>query len=77
MPQIGWFEILIIVAVSIIVIGPKSRAHVFNQKGRHITSMRLGVGEIERKQGQKRWQMVSPNRIRAFKATLPDSDENM
>ena len=31
MPQIGWFEILIIVAIAIIVIGPKDFPHMLKK----------------------------------------------
>ena len=33
MPQIGWFEILIIVAISIVVIGPKDFPFVLKKIG--------------------------------------------
>ena len=33
MPQIGWFEILIIVVVAILVIGPKDFPKVLNKVG--------------------------------------------
>ena len=42
-----------------IAIGPKRRAHVFNQEGKHVTSMRLGHGEVEKKQGSKRWTLMT------------------
>ena len=33
MPQIGWFEILIIVAISIVIIGPKDFPYVLKNTG--------------------------------------------
>ena len=36
MPQIGWFEILIIVVVAILVIGPKDFPKVLNKIGHWI-----------------------------------------
>ena len=38
MPQIGWFEILIIVVVAILVIGPKDFPKVLNKIGNWIGS---------------------------------------
>lgn len=55
---------------TIIVIGPKSRAHVFSMSAAHITSIRLGVGELERKQGQGRWRPLAPEMVTSFKARL-------
>ena len=46
---------------TVVVIGPKSRAHIFSEDGRHVTSMRLGVGELERKRGQRRWKLLEPD----------------
>ena len=55
---------------TIIVIGPKARAHVFSEHGLHITSMRLGTGEIERKQNQRRWCALDPERMSQFREQL-------
>ena len=40
MPQIGWFEILIIVALSIIVIGPKDFPIVLKKSGSWIRQLK-------------------------------------
>lgn len=55
---------------TIVVIGPKNRAHVFTESGRHVTSLRLEPGELGRKTQRKRWQPLSPPRISAFRALL-------
>jgi hypothetical protein len=55
---------------TIVVIGPKSRVHVFSEDGRHITSMRLGVGELERKRGQRRWRQLESEVIRRFREQI-------
>lgn len=55
---------------TIIVIGPKSRAHVFSPDGRHVTSVRLGVGELDRKRGQRRWLLLEPERASAFRVLI-------
>ena len=48
MPQIGWFEILIIVAIAIIVIGPKDFPLVLKKIGSWIGSAKRYVSNIQR-----------------------------
>ena len=48
MPQIGWFEILIIVAVAIIVIGPKDFPFVLKKIGSWIGSVKRYVSNIQK-----------------------------
>ena len=43
MPQIGWFEILIIVAIAIIVIGPKDFPHMLKKIGSWIGTIKRYV----------------------------------
>ena len=47
MPQIGWFEILIIAAVAIIVIGPKDFPHMLKKIGSMIGSVKRYVSNIQ------------------------------
>jgi len=47
MPQIGWFEILIIVAVAIIVIGPKDFPFMLKKIGSMIGSVKRYVSNIQ------------------------------
>ena len=54
MPQIGWFEILIIVSIAIIVIGPKDFPFVLKKIGswigsikRYINSFQQQVSELD------------------------------
>ena len=47
MPQIGWFEILIIVAIAIIVIGPKDFPFVLKKIGSWIGSVKRYVSNIQ------------------------------
>ena len=47
MPQIGWFEILIIVAIAIIVIGPKDFPFVLKKIGSWIGSIKRYVSSIQ------------------------------
>jgi len=48
MPQIGWFEILIIVSISIIVIGPKDFPFVLKKIGSWIGSVKRYVSNIQK-----------------------------
>ena len=47
MPQIGWFEILIIVSISIIVIGPKDFPDVLKKIGSWIGSIKRYVSNFQ------------------------------
>ncbi len=47
MPQIGWFEILIIVSVAIIVIGPKDFPYMLKKIGSMIGSVKRYVSNIQ------------------------------
>ena len=47
MPQIGWFEILIIVAIAIIVIGPKDFPLMLKKVGSWIGSAKRYVSDIQ------------------------------
>jgi len=47
MPQIGWFEILIIVVIAIIVIGPKDFPFVIKKIGSWIGSIKRYVSNIQ------------------------------
>ena len=48
MPQIGWFEILVIVAIAIVVIGPKDFPFVLKKIGSWIGSAKRYVSNIQR-----------------------------
>ena len=47
MPQIGWFEILIIVAIAIVVIGPKDFPIVLKKIGSWIGTIKKYVSNIQ------------------------------
>ena len=47
MPQIGWFEILIIVSVAIIVVGPKDFPIMIKKVGSWIGSAKRYIGNIQ------------------------------
>jgi sec-independent protein translocase protein TatB len=47
MPTIGWFEILIVVAVAIIVIGPKDFPFMLKKAGSWIATAKKYIGNIQ------------------------------
>ena len=47
MPQIGWFEILVIVSIAIIVIGPKDFPVMLKEIGSWIGSAKRYVANIQ------------------------------
>ncbi len=47
MPTIGWFEILIVVAVSIMVIGPKDFPHMLKKVGSWIGSTKRYINNVQ------------------------------
>ena len=48
MPQIGWFEILIIVVLSVLIIGPKDFPIVLKKVGSWMGSVKRYFSEIQR-----------------------------
>ena len=48
MPQIGWFEILIIVVLSILIVGPKDFPIMLRKIGHWIGSVKKYFSEIQR-----------------------------
>ena len=47
MPTIGWFEILLVVAVAIIVIGPKDFPFMLKKVGSWIGTMKRYISNIQ------------------------------
>ena len=47
MPQIGWFEILIIVSIAIIVVGPKDFPIMLKKIGSWIGSVKKYVANVQ------------------------------
>ena len=48
MPQIGWFEILIVVVLAILIIGPKDFPIVLSKIGNWFGSVKKYFSEIQR-----------------------------
>ena len=53
MPQIGWFEILIIVSLAIIIVGPKDFPFMLKKVGSWIGSIKRYVSNIESREAFK------------------------
>ncbi len=47
MPQIGWLEILIIVALAIIIVGPKDFPVMLKKIGSWIGSVKKYIGDVQ------------------------------
>ena len=52
MPQIGWFELLIVVLVAILVIGPKDFPIVLRKVGNWIGTTKRYFSDIQKKVNQ-------------------------
>jgi len=48
MPQIGWLEILIIVVLAILIIGPKDFPYVLKKVGTWVSSLRSYFSEVQK-----------------------------
>ena len=48
MPQIGWFEILVIVVLAVIIIGPKDIPIVLSKIGRWLGSIKRYFNQIQK-----------------------------
>ena len=53
-----------------VVVGKRGRAHVFSPDGRHVTSLRLEKGEIDRKANRGRWRPISPSEFEDLRKIL-------
>ena len=47
MPQIGWFEILIIVSIAIIIVGPKDFPIMLKKIGSWIGSIKRYISDVQ------------------------------
>jgi len=48
MPQIGWFEILVVVVLAVLVIGPKDFPIVIRKMGNWVGSIKRYFNEIQK-----------------------------
>jgi hypothetical protein len=55
---------------TIIVLGSRSRTHVFSPEGRHITSLSLKKEEVESRKRRQRWRPLGAEGRRLFRESL-------
>ena len=48
MPQIGWFEILVVVVIAVLVIGPKDFPFVIRKMGNWVGSIKRYFSDIQK-----------------------------
>ncbi len=48
MPQIGWFEILVVVVLAILIIGPKDFPIVIRKVGKWVSSVKRYFNDIQK-----------------------------
>lgn len=54
---------------TIVVLGPKGRAHLFSPSGKHVTSLQLNPGEVERK-SKKRWRPIQKEEAEGWRKAM-------
>ena len=75
MPQIGWFEILIIVVVAILVIGPKDFPKVLNKIGHWIGSTKRYFSDIQNKMNKLEEDVISDDPEQKYSKKNVESGE--
>ncbi len=56
---------------TMIVLGPRGRAHAFTPEGRHVTSLILDREALSRRLARRRWRPATPAEIEALRTALP------
>jgi sec-independent protein translocase protein TatB len=72
MPTIGWFEILLVVAVSIVVIGPKDFPFMLKKVGSWIGTAKRYISNIQNEVADLD---ISSNEIEKPKENKEDNDK--
>ena len=72
MPTIGWFEILLVVAVAIVVIGPKDFPFMLKKVGSWIGTAKRYIGNIQNEVADLD---ISSNEIEKPKENKEDNDK--
>ena len=62
MPTIGWFEILLIVAVAIVVIGPKDFPFMLKKAGSWIGTVKRYIGNIQNEVADLELDNIEPEK---------------
>ena len=71
MPQIGWLEILIIVSIAIIVVGPKDFPLMLKKMGSWIGSIKRYVSDVQNQVSE-----ITDNSIEDEKSIKKSSEKN-
>ena len=74
MPQIGWFELLVIVVIAILVIGPKDLPVVLKKMGVWIRTIKQYFSDVQSNINQI--TDIDDNKSPSFKKKHIDKDEN-
>lgn len=56
-----------------VVLGPRSRVHIFNDSGQHITSVTYPGETVRRRTSQGKWRAAAPESVRGFREALERS----
>jgi hypothetical protein len=56
---------------TLIVLGPRGRAHAFTPEGRHVTSLILDREALSRRIARRRWRPATPEEIQTLRTALP------
>ena len=57
---------------TVVVIGDRSRAHVFNAEGKLVTSLRMRSDELEKKVRKGRWKPMKAKEVKALRAQVEE-----
>ena len=72
MPTIGWFEILLIVAVAIVVIGPKDFPFMLKKVGTWIGTIKRYVGNIQKEITELENETIDTKKLESSKKNKTD-----
>ena len=73
MPTIGWFEILMVVAVAVIVIGPKDFPFMLKKVGSWIATTKRYISNIQNEVAELD---IDPNSTEKLKPKIIDKDKD-
>ena len=73
MPQIGWLEILIIVSIAIIVVGPKDFPLMLKKMGSWIGSIKRYLSDVQNQVSEICLLYTSPSPRDATLSRMPSS----
>ena len=60
---------------TVVVIGDRLRAHVFNEEGKLVTSLRMRSDELEKKVRKGRWKPIKAKEVKEIRARVQPSED--